>query len=256
MTTDPASNTLERSARNALGVDEIHIVVVDMDELQRAGQTPADVLSDVERARAARFHFAEHRDRYVARRGLLRALLSGYLGVPPADIEMAQGPYGKPCVVASQRSPGVAFNISHSGRLAVYAFSRGRALGIDVERVRGDIDHGALASRFFAPAERDALVGVSETALPEWFFACWTRKEAVVKAHGAGLSLPLDRFEVSVDPNAAPRLEWRSDDGSTGAWRLETFRPRPGFIASIAILGEPASIVLRGVDDLFGAAAT
>lgn len=243
-------------ARGALNLDEIHVVIADMDKAPPAGQAPAASLSDVERERAARFRFAVHRDRYLARRSLLRTLLSVYLGAPAPDIELVPGRYGKPAVVAPQRSPGVAFNLSHSDRLAVYAFSRGRALGIDVERVRGDIDHRALAGRFFAPAERDALEGVSEAALPAWFFACWTRKEAVVKAHGAGLSLPLDSFEVSVDPNAVPQLAWRSGDGSTGAWQLETFRPRPGFVASLAILGEPASIVFRSVDDLLGAAAT
>jgi 4'-phosphopantetheinyl transferase len=150
----------------------------------------------------------------------------------------------------------LTFNLSHSNHLAVYAFSRGRDLGVDVEQVRSDIDHRALADRFFAPGERADVLDADAAVLAERFFACWTRKEAVAKAHGAGLSLPLDSFEVSVDPDVAPRLEWRTGGESDSRWRLETFRPRPGFIGSVASHGDPANVVFRSVDDLLGATAT
>jgi 4'-phosphopantetheinyl transferase len=250
---DPATDNVPPSAAATMYENEIHVIVTDIDAPLLGERAPYDALSRDERERADRYRFAEHRDRYVARRGLLRKLVGAYLGIPPADVVLTQNGYGKPELASTAVRPALAFNLTHSGGVAVYAFAWDRDLGVDVERVRHDIDHRALARRFFTPGEQVQLLQADETALAEWFFACWTRKEAVVKAHGAGLSLPLESFEVSAGPDdVAPRLDWRPGSGAPGPWRLETFRPRPGHIGSLAVRGSAASVVFCSPNDVLG----
>src|ERR1700730_4178469 len=80
-------------------------------------------LSPDENARAARFHFEEHRRAFVLGRGVLRALLGGLLEITPGQIQFSYGPKGKPALVDS--SLPIRFNASNSGNLAVYAFTEG-----------------------------------------------------------------------------------------------------------------------------------
>jgi len=68
---------------------------------------------------------------------------------------------------------------------------------VDVERIR-PLDELVLARRWFAPAEVAALEALSGEERRAEFFACWTRKEAYVKALGSGLTTPLSSFEVPV----------------------------------------------------------
>jgi 4'-phosphopantetheinyl transferase len=98
------------------------------------------------------------------------------------------------------------FNLSHSAGLALYAFARDQEVGVDVERVRFDIEHEQIAERFFSPYERSVLRSLPAEEKAETFFACWTRKEAFIKAHGEGLSLPLDQFDVSLASGEPARL--------------------------------------------------
>jgi 4'-phosphopantetheinyl transferase len=115
---------------------EVHVWCLSLDRPPEDNALLLSLLSGDERARAERFTFQEHRDRYAVGRGLLRTLLSGYLGEEPSRIAFAYGPQGKPEVAGAGGARSVEFNLSHSGDMAVYAFSRGRRLGIDMERVR------------------------------------------------------------------------------------------------------------------------
>jgi len=225
-------------ARRTLPPDEVQIYATNLDAVASPPSELAALLSDMEQLRAARFHSAHDRERYIVRRTILRLLLGAYLNVPPEGIEMPLGPHGKPAIAPAPGSPQLGFNLSHSDGTAVYAFAWNRRVGIDVEGVRRDIDYRGLAERFFAPGERAALGRVADDDLPERFFACWTRKEAVVKAHGAGLSLPLDTFEVSIQPVAEPPIVWASPDPAE-RWRLLSLTPQAGFIGALAVEGAP-----------------
>jgi len=226
----------QRLTTRALSLDEVHIYATNLDEFPVASKELAAPLSGEERARAARFHFAHDRERYIARRGILRRLLGSYLEVDPRKVVLSSGRYGKPTLAPSTGGPQPGFNLSHSDGIALYAFAWNRRIGIDVERVRSDIDHRGLAARFFSPGEQDGMGHVSEADLPACFFACWTRKEAVVKARGVGLSLPLHTFEVSIRPEAEPRLVWVTPDPAEN-WRLMTVIPRPGYVGALAVEG-------------------
>jgi len=163
-----------------------------------------ELLSNDEQLRAGRFHFERDRRRSIVARGVLRMLLGGHLDIAPAAVVFGYTQYGKPFVI--NQASQIHFNVSHSGERALIALSVSRELGVDIEDVNREIDYGDLAARFFAPRECTALMRIAEPDRKRAFFACWTRKEAVVKAIGSGLSLPLDRFEVTIDPDAAPRV--------------------------------------------------
>jgi 4'-phosphopantetheinyl transferase len=200
------------------------------------------LLSDDERARARRFAFERDRQAYTITRGVLRTVLGRATGVAPQRLVFEYGRHGKPSLAASA-GPRVEFNVSHSRRHAVVAVSAAGAVGVDVEDVRTLDDRDALARRTFASEESAAIEATDATARDRAFFACWTRKEAFVKATGLGLSFPLDRFVVSVDPGAAAPLI--GVDGSAAearAWTLADLPVGPGAVGALAIR-RPAAVI-------------
>jgi len=161
----------------------------------------AFVLSDDERARAARLHFERDRIRFIRAHGVLREVLARYLAAPPARLSFVKGPFGKPSIAGS----ALEFNLSHCEDMVVVAISGCGAVGVDVERVRDMPDAKSLAAHFFAPAENAALAAAPVSERRGLFFSIWTRKEAYVKATGEGLSRPLDSFEAArLEPPPPP----------------------------------------------------
>ena len=169
-------------------------------------------------------------------RGVLRHLLGHYIEIPAARIRFAEGPHGKPELL---EKPRYGFNVSHSGGLAMYAVSDLREVGIDIEQHREMEDMEGIARRYFAPEEVNVLEELSPEQRPAAFFRCWSRKEAVVKASGAGLSLPLDTFCVSLDEDPDPRIQGRLPGGM---WTLFDVTPRSGYSAALAAQGTPQEI--------------
>jgi 4'-phosphopantetheinyl transferase len=193
---------------------------VDLSRLDQLQQH----LSEAERQRAARFHFERHRSAFIAARGILREILGETLGVDPAAIRFQYNTYGKPSV----DGPAVHFNVSHSGELALYAISKTREVGVDIERVNPAFAHDRIPERFFSPCEVAALRALPEGDQIDAFFRCWTRKEAYVKARGAGLSLDLKSFAVTV-ARGAPARFLRGVEG----WSIESIDPAPGYVAAL-----------------------
>ena len=155
------------------------------------------ILAVDERCRAEEFRFEHLRRSFVVRRGALRILLGCYLGVPPAAIQLLYGSKGKPGIAGRNR---IEFSAAHSSGLAVFAFTRGCEIGIDVERIWTLPEMQSIAKGFFCSAETQELLAMPLEQRERSFFFCWTRKEAYVKATGDGLSAPLDGFRVSVQP--------------------------------------------------------
>jgi 4'-phosphopantetheinyl transferase len=195
----------------------------------------AMLLAPDEQMRAARFHFSRDRSRYVAARGMLRVLLGNYLGAAPATIALESTPHGKP-VLADPSIP-LHFNLAHADDLAIYALARDCVPGVDIEHLDREVDHDALARRFFSAREYAELQRIPDADRNRAFLACWTCKEAVTKAVGRGLSMALERIEVTVCPHEPPRLidmpegdvrEWalhRIDAGSAYVATLASYRP-------------------------------
>lgn len=197
------------------------------------------LLSADELARAASFRFQEDRDRFVASRGILRILIGSYLECEPGQLHFRYSEKGKPQLPSA---PELRFNVAHSGGVIVWAFARGRRVGIDVEEIRTDFSTQEIAERFFSPVERQALRALPSSRRHEAFFQCWTRKEAFVKATGDGLSLPLDQFDVALVPGKRAQLiTTRPDAKESRRWSMHHLDVHPNYAAALVIerLGFP-----------------
>lgn len=226
----------------------VHLWRIDLSDLDDGDVRLEQMLSPGERLRAKAYHFARDRARFVVVRGALRRLLGGYLNHPPARLTLCQGTYGKPTVV--ETGPAGArldFNVSHTDGLALLAFAWERVIGVDVERIRPMPEFDQISKRFFAPTECVALAGLPAHEQLRGFFTCWTRKEAYLKAHGAGLALPLDSFVVSVAPHEPARvLSVRDDPDAPTRWHLESLALAPGYVGALAVAGDSWSLETKG----------
>lgn len=198
------------------------------------------VLSEDERARAARFHFDHHRREFAAIHGATRWLLGRAVGQPPEALRFAAGAWGKPALADA---PGVQFNLSHTRGMALLAVGA-KPLGVDVERIKPELDWRPLARRFFAPQEVAALEALPAEEQRRAFFCCWTRKEAYLKARGMGLSLPLDGFAVTVTGPA--RLLACAEGVADGTpWALRALDVGAEHVAAVAVAGAGVPVALR-----------
>ncbi len=220
-----------------LGSDEVHVWRATLDRSAAALQRLLQTLSEDESARADRFYFQRDREHFIAARGLLRSLLGGYLSFPPEQLRFGYSPHGKPSLPGEWSE--LHFNLSHSHALALYAVTRGREVGIDLEYIRPELADEPIAERFFSAREAGALRSLPASLQPEGFFNCWTRKEAYIKARGEGLTISLDQFEVSLAPGEpAALLSVNSDPAEASRWSLRELAPGPGYVAAIAVEGE------------------
>lgn len=187
-------------------------------------------LSDDEHNRAERSRLEKLQRSYALSRGALRVLLGHYLGCLPNEIELASGPKGKPGLQSPSR---LKFNTSHSGQMALYAFTLDCEIGVDVEKIRELDDSESIAARFFSAAELFDLRSLPLADRELAFFRCWTRKEAFVKAIGDGLAIPLNGFQVTLLPGMPARFVQLSM-GLASDWTLEHLELAPGYIGAMA----------------------
>lgn len=187
------------------------------------------VLSQDEQVRAARFIQQIHQDRFANGRNRLRRILAGYLNRPPQDLQFTYGANGKPDLVGSLR-----FNLSHSENHAALAVVEGADIGIDLQHFRPV--EPDVAKRFFSGGEQTELAQLPPAQWSDGFYRCWTRKEAVVKALGTGLTLELDSFDVTLTPNAPARLtRFATDPMITNSLSLHHFDLAPDLVGAIAV---------------------
>jgi len=224
-----------------LGGQETHLWLAELVCQQDRFDQLRSFLCPEERQRASRFRFEEHRRSWVASRGILRELLGSYLGLAPDQVRFAYNEFGKPRL--HERQGALHFNLAHSHHRALYGFSDGRELGVDIEQVQSRRVSEGIPERFFAAAEVQYLRSLPEAEQVEAFFNIWTRKEAFVKGVGRGLSLGLDRFEVAVDVPGTPTPVVVLDaDVSCELWVTVQLSPGPGYAAAVALKGDPGLI--------------
>lgn len=186
------------------------------------------LLSSAEQLRAAKFTFDIDRDRFVVGRGRLRQLLGGYLNADPRAVPLVDGEHGKPAI--AEQASGLSFNLSHSRDVVVVAVSRDREVGVDVEWVHDDLDIDGLARRYFTAAEQQLLARTPATRRAYVFTTLWTRKEAVLKSFGVGLTISPKHVEVL--PGRPARV---SADTPERKWSLGRFATRQGYVAAVAV---------------------
>ena len=233
-----------------LGTNDVQVWRGYLDQPPATVDRFSELLSDDELSRANRFHFEIDRKHFIVARGYLRMLISRYQEIPPAEIQFSYTTYGKPLLVTT--NPQVQpfhFNLAHSGGLAVYAFTRIGEVGVDVERIRPDFAADEIAERFFSPDECACLKKLSKELRHQAFFDCWTRKEAIIKAVGTGLSLPLDQFDVTLAPGDPPQLlRTRWNESEAARWSLKVIDAGPDYAAAVAVAGHDWQLTSYEVD--------
>jgi 4'-phosphopantetheinyl transferase len=193
------------------------------------------VLTLEERARAERYRQGADRRRFVVGRGVLRTMLGRRLGRAPASLAIVADLYGKPTLADAG---DIAFNVSHAGHYVLVAVGGARAIGVDVERCRLDLDPLEVADQVFTPAERAEILTAPLADRTLRAFRQWTFKEAVAKALGLGLSLDPMRFEIAFAAgDGAPQLKLHGapELGPVSDWRLQAIPVEAGYCAALAV---------------------
>jgi 4'-phosphopantetheinyl transferase len=162
-------------------------------------------------------------------------ILSRYLGQSPSAIQFHHGAHGKPEVQLEVNSKPLFFNTSHSAEMAVCAITSACPIGVDVEHTVDISGIHSIARHFFLPQETQTLRALPADAQLVAFYACWTRKEAFLKATGEGIAESLAKIEVTLAPQDEPGVV--SIAGNRRAreeWQLHPFVPAAGYLGCVA----------------------
>lgn len=221
---------------------EVHVWLVALDRWDDRVSSLSRLLSGDEWSRARRFYFEADRHRFIIKRGCLRKLLSLYLGIAPGQIRFSYGPHGKPYLSRELHRSDLHFSLSHSHGLAIYAIIRSRRIGIDLEVFRELPDLAHMAACFFCSEESAHLRQLSPNLQVQRFFHWWTLKEAYLKAMGTGLTYPLNRLRISLDPAGPPRLLEIDSPLTSPQWSLRLLSPTGNSVAALALEGREYSL--------------
>ncbi|MBW4642228.1 MAG: 4'-phosphopantetheinyl transferase superfamily protein [Goleter apudmare HA4340-LM2] len=209
--------------------DDVHVWRIDLEQPESKLENFAATLSSDELARAQRFYFQEHRQRFIAGRGTLRAILGCYLGIAPGEVAFDYQSRGKPVLADKLADSGLAFNLSHSQGLGLCGVSY-RQIGVDLEYVRPIDDIEALAKRFFLPRECEVVRSLPPNEQQQVFFRYWTCKEAYLKATGEGIA-QLEQAQVYLTLTEPAKLQ------TSTKWSLLELLPANNYIAAVAVAG-------------------
>ncbi|MGF1494762.1 MAG: 4'-phosphopantetheinyl transferase family protein [Microcoleaceae cyanobacterium] len=230
---------------------QVHIWRADLQVSAETIQQLQSTLSTDESQRAARFRFNKDRFAFIAARGILRKILSQYLGCSSRSIQFSYSSKGKPTIEPEflntlGQNPQVShpqlypqFNLSHSQGIAIYGVTLNRQIGIDLEWMR-PIESLALAERFFSPTEYQQLKSTPINEQTALFYQLWVCREAYLKATGEGIAA-LQKIEVNL-PNSE-QFQIIRDQQSLNHWTLQQLHVTPGYKAAIAIEGKPLELL-------------
>lgn len=219
--------------------DQVDVWRITLDLPPASVKSLESNLSADETQRATRFHFPTGRKRYIIAHGVLRDVLARYLHCEPSQLNFSTNEYGKPALDGHE----LEFNLSHSGNFALLAITQAHKVGVDVERIRPELEYESIAKRFFSPNEVSELMALPPEQREIAFFNGWTRKEAYIKAQGLGLSLQLDSFDVSLRSHKPAILRaTRLDAQVAFDWTLLSLDVGPNYAAALAVEGVALSL--------------
>jgi 4'-phosphopantetheinyl transferase len=241
---DLDANSLPPLGSGAGSPDEVHVWHTSLSLSEDDVAPLRDLLTPDERDRVARFIVPAPRVQYIASRAFLRSALGRYLQADPRALRFQTTAHGKP-YLAADAHPGntLRFNLSHSEGVAVLAVTRNREIGVDVERLRPKVEAVALANRFFSAEESAWLRAQPASATIASFYACWTAKEAYVKARGEGLSIPLSGFAVIPQTgNSQLQLEVYGNPAESRRWSMWQLDLAPDLRCALALEGGDCAV--------------
>jgi 4'-phosphopantetheinyl transferase len=219
---------LPAPANLTLSSNDVHIWKINLKQPDSQIQSFRATLSTDEIARADRFYFPEHRQRFLVGRGSLRHILGKYLNIEPSQVEFAYQQRGKPILAAKFANSGIFFNISHSQDLGLCGVSHQQLIGVDLEYMRPTSDLDNLAKRFFSSKEYEVIKLLAGEQKQQVFFRYWTCKEAYLKATGDGL-VDLEKIEIELTPTIPAQLNVAGD------WELRELIPADNFTAAVVV---------------------
>jgi 4'-phosphopantetheinyl transferase len=207
------------------------------------------LLNSEEQKKLSQFRREHDRSLYLVAHAIARIVLADYLDIEPQQIVFTTvckhcgGPHGKPRICAS--STPFELSISHSGEMAVVAFTRGIRVGVDIEHIGHRDDDSAIAELILSPSEHLVFAGLSRTEHNVFLRRYWTRKEAILKATGDGLLVPPNSLTVS-SPLEPPQLTSCTYlPFLTELTYLNDLTLHTGYIGCLATLDKPLKVVER-----------
>ncbi len=210
------------------------------------------LLNRAEARRREQYLNAADRDRFTMGVAMSRLILAAHLKINPAEVVIDRTcaqcgePHGRPRLAGGR---GLDFSVSHSGDLIAVAVVRDRrhdgaadrSVGVDVEQVvalrEPSLPRTVLSAAEYADYDRchaDTKVAA--------FFRYWVRKEAVLKATGDGLTVPLSQLTVSGPDRPAELRAWPQRPYLPATVTMHDLYATPGYAASVALIGRPAVV--------------
>lgn len=235
----------------AAGLVDLWCCFYDENRDERVAAAAMQLMTPEEASRSSRFHFEHDRQMFCATRVLVRCVLSEYCGVAPADWRFTTGPHGKPRVSAPDTTPVLHFNLANTKGLVVCAVSAAHELlGVDVERADRDPDALAIAERFFSSSESSAIGCLPVSRQRRRFFQYWTLKECYIKAHGWGLTVPLDQFSFGLGEDKNQIAFESQLDTDQELWQFAMFDASPDHVLAVGANtgGRPLSLRVARAD--------
>jgi 4'-phosphopantetheinyl transferase len=225
--------------------DQVHVWRVRLDGVENEDDQLWKLLSRLERERAQRFHFDQHRYRFLRSHGVCRMILSRYTGIAPDELRLDTTPLGKPFLLGADLLD-LRFNLSHSGDWMMVGVACGRELGVDVELLARNIDWQSIAKDYFLTSEIKAIQSFrGEDEQTAAFFRVWTVKEAYLKAVGKGLSGGLDRAVVQIGHGLPGRfVELPGGENELRHWQVFSFQPASGAVSAAVVAKDDKNLQL------------
>lgn len=205
--------------------NQVHIWTINLNISPEQENEMYALLSSDEEERADNFRFPHHRQRFVVARGALRQIIALYLNIYPKNVVFGYTKHDKPFL--KEPALPLEFNITHSHDLAVCALTLNHPIGVDIERVQLD-DKTAVAKRFFSRHEVAELANAPAEERRAGFYRIWSRKEAVIKAIGKGLAVPLSSFSVKLSD------ESQSIELENNTWYIYHLSVASGYQSAVA----------------------
>lgn len=218
--------------------NKVHVWKANLNISKKQLQKYKNVLSAAERLKFESYRFNKDKNKHIASRGILRHILSIYLDDDPKNIVFTYNQYGKPFLKYNYNTKPLFFSTSHSGNIALYAIARNQEVGIDLQQFNRNIDCDLVGSKCYSDLEIKIKNSLPKKQKEHFFYTCWVRKEAFIKAKGTGLSEPLNEFSVLVDKKyPTRRISKIFRMNEINFWTIIDLFPEDKYYAAIAIEG-------------------
>ena len=230
---------IQEQASNKIDYDQLsgytHVWYAQLDKFESKVDFCFHLLSLEEKNRVEKFKFDNLRRDWILTRGLLRVFISNYLKFDPKKIEFEYNEFGKPFIVPNSESKNLSFNLSHSDGVVVFAFTRHKQVGIDVEKIGGVLNFPEVIELVFHNFEKEWFSKIPTNKKNEIFYKLWTSKEAYIKAIGKGLSFSPNKVSLELDSEENLIFKDIACEKDLTKWKLVSFKPFPDYISSIVV---------------------